>query len=116
VGRSQGRGRTAIVLLDNARIHTPQGAKVVREALERHGDKLRLVPTPAYDPQANPTELLFRAFRRAVTHNHHRDNVVDLFGDAFRYFEGLDAQPHRALRHIGSPFAMSDEFDLRTAG
>lgn len=37
VERSRGRGRTAIVLLDNARIHTPQGAKVVREAVERHG-------------------------------------------------------------------------------
>jgi hypothetical protein len=33
VARSQTRGRMAIVLLDNARIHTPQGAKVVREAL-----------------------------------------------------------------------------------
>jgi hypothetical protein len=37
VARSQGRGRAAIVLLDNARIHTPQGAKVVREALGRYG-------------------------------------------------------------------------------
>jgi hypothetical protein len=107
VERSQGRGRIAIVLLDNAKIHTPQGAKVVREALARHGDGLRLVPTPAYDPQANPAELLFRPFRRAVTHNHHRDAVVDLFRDAFRYFADLDAHPARALRHIASPFALA---------
>jgi transposase len=104
VERSQGRGWAAIVLLDNARIHTPQGAKVVREALGRHGEKLRLVPTPDYDPQANPAELLFRPFRRAVTHNHHRDDVVDLFRDAFRYFEDLDRHPGWALRHLGSPF------------
>jgi hypothetical protein len=108
VARSQTRGRMAIVLLDNAKIHTPQGAKVVREALERHGDRLRLVPTPAYDPQANPAELLFRPFRRAVTHNHHRDNVVDLFRDAFRHFEDLDRHPERALRHIASPFALTE--------
>jgi hypothetical protein len=116
VGRSQARGRAAIVLLDNARIHTAQGAKVVREAVERHGEKLRLVPTPAYDPQANPAELLFRPFRRAVTHNHHRDDVVDLFRDAFRYFEDLDGVPERALRHIGSPFAISDQTVLQAAG
>jgi hypothetical protein len=108
VERSQARGRMAIVLPDNAKIHTPQGAKGVREALERHGEKLRLVPTPAYDPQANPAELLFRPFRRAVTHNHHRDDVVDLFRDGVpfgsRYFEDLDRHPELALRHLGSPF------------
>jgi hypothetical protein len=99
----------AIVLLDSAKIHTPQGAKVVREAVERHGDRLRLVPTPAHDPQANPAELLFRPFRRAVTHNHHRDDVVDLFRDGApfgsRYLEDLDRHPERALRHIRSLFA-----------
>jgi transposase len=108
VARSQARGRLAIVLLDNAKIHTPHGAKVVREALERHGDKLRLVPTPAYDPQANPTERLWPPFRRRVTHNHHRAEVVDLFRDAFRYFAELDAHPARALRHLGSPFAIQE--------
>jgi hypothetical protein len=34
-----------------------------------------------------------------------RDDIVDLFRDAFRYFEDLDAHPERALRHLGSPFA-----------
>jgi hypothetical protein len=106
--RYQARGRAAIVLLDNAKIHTPQGAKVVREAVERHGDNLRLVPTPPYDPLANPAELLFRPLRRGLTHNN-RDNVVEFFRDAFRYFEGLDAAPDRALRHIGSPFPIRDD-------
>jgi hypothetical protein len=73
--------------------------------MERHGDRLRLVPTPAYDTQANPAELLFGPFRRTVTHNHHRDDVVDLFRDVFRCFADLDRHPERALRHIASPFA-----------
>jgi transposase len=60
--------------------------ETVRRALHRH-------------------ELLSRPLRRAVTHNHHRDDVVDLFRDAYRHFAGLDAHPERALRHIGSPFA-----------
>jgi hypothetical protein len=88
-----------VVLLDNVRIHTPNGANAVREAVAPHGDRLRLVPAPAYDPQANPAKRLFSPFRRAVTHDHHRDNVVDLF---------RDAHPERALRHIGSPFALAD--------
>jgi hypothetical protein len=105
VERSQQRGRVALVLLDNLKIHTPAGAKLVREALETHGAKLRLVYTPAYDPQANPIERLFPPFRSAVTHNHHRDNAADLYRDAIEYFQDEDNHPERALRHIGSPFA-----------
>jgi hypothetical protein len=110
-------GRGAIVLADNARIHTPQGAKVIREAVDRHGDRLRLVPTPAYDPPASPAELLFRPFRRAVTHTQHRADFWDLYADAEQYFTGLDAKPERAVRHIGSPFAAPvDQVPMRPPG
>ncbi len=109
VERSQQRGRVALVLLDNLKIHTPAGAKKVRAALERHGTNLRLVYTPAYDPDANPIERLFPPFRRAVTHNHHRDNAADLYRDAIEYFQEEDKHPARALRHIGSPFATDPE-------
>lgn len=105
VERSQQRGRIAIVLGDNANIHTPWGSKLVRETVKRHGDRLRLVYTPAYDPEANPTERLWPPFRRAVTHNHHRDDMVDLYHDALAYFDELDNDPQRVLRHIGSPYA-----------
>lgn len=108
VARSQSRGRCAVVLTDNAKIHTPHGAKLVRAALARHGPNLRLVNTPAYDPAANPTERLFPPFRRAVTHNHRRAQVVDLYRDAQAFFAALDACPQRALRHIGSPFALQE--------
>jgi DDE superfamily endonuclease len=109
VERSQQRGRVALVLLDNLKIHTAAGAKKVRAALETHGEKLRLVYTPAYDPAANPIERLFPPFRRAVTHNHHRDHAADLYRDAMEYFQEADNHPDRALRHIGSPFAPDEE-------
>jgi transposase len=109
VQRSQERGRLALVLLDNLKIHTPAGAKLVREALATHGEKLRLIYTPAYDPDANPIQRLWPPFRRTVTHNHHRDNVVDLYRDAIEYFQDEDKHPDRALRHIGSPFATDKE-------
>lgn len=109
VERSQQRGRVALVLLDNLKIHTAAGAKKVRAALETHGAKLRLVHTPAYDPEANPIERLFPPFRTAVTHNHHRDNAADLYRDAIEYFQDEDKHPDRALRHIGSPFATDPE-------
>lgn len=105
VARSQARGRIALVLTDNAGIHTAARAKRVREALARHGDHLRLVYTPPYDPEANPTERLFPPLRRAVSHNHHRDQMLDLYADLQGYLTRLDADPQQVLRHLGSPFA-----------
>ncbi len=107
VERSQRRGHQAIVLTDNLGIHTPQGSRLLREALQRHQGKLRLVYTPPYDPEANPTERLFPRFRLAVTHNHHRDDVVTLYEDTLAYFDRLDHQPKRVLGYIASPFANS---------
>ncbi len=115
VQRSQERGRIALVLLDNLKIHTAAGAKLVREAVETHGEKLRFIYTPAYDPDANPIERLWPPFRRAVTHNHHRDKVVDLYQDAIDYFQAEDQHPERALSHIGSPFATDKETSRLTA-
>ncbi|HEU5398955.1 MAG TPA: transposase [Gammaproteobacteria bacterium] len=102
VTRSQERGRVAIILCDNAKTHTPKGSKRVRETLARHADALRLVYTPAYDPDSNPIERLWRVWRRDVTHNHHRDDFWDLYADAEAEVERFQADPAAVLRHIGS--------------
>jgi hypothetical protein len=47
--------------------------------------------------------------RPKVTHNHHRDTLVDLYQDARTYFAGLDAAPGQVLAHLGSPFAPIDQ-------
>lgn len=109
VERSQARGRKALVLLDNLGIHTREGSKLLRQTLERHGESLRLVYTPPYDPEANPSERLWPRFRLAVTHNHHRDDLVSLYQDTLGYFDQLDIEPNRVLRHLGSPCAVLDE-------
>ena len=102
VARSSARGRVAIVLSDNAKTHTTKGSKRVREAIARHGDALRLVYTPAYDPDSNPIERLWRVWRRDVTHNHHRDDFWDLYADAEAEVERFQDDPDAVLRHIGS--------------
>lgn len=109
VARSKERGRVALVLADNLGIHTPRGSKKLRETVARHGEHLRLVYTPAYDPEANPTERLFPPFRHKVTHNHHHDTLFPLYEDARHYFADLDRNPDTVLRHIGSPFAHLDQ-------
>ncbi len=103
VERSKARGRVAIVVLDNLGIHTSRRSKKLRTLLEEYTDDLLLIYTPAYDPDANRIEWLWRELRRPVTHNHHRQTLEDLPDDATVWADGLP--PAAVLAAIGSPFA-----------
>jgi transposase len=103
VTRSQARGRVAIVLADNAGTHTAAGSKLVRQLVAELAGRLQLVYTPAYDPDANRIEWLWRPLRRAVTHNHQRRTMASLLADVEAEFRYLAEHPAEVLAHIGSP-------------
>ncbi len=103
VARSQARGRIAMVLLDNLGIHTPKGSLLLRQVLTELRGQLVLVYTPAYDPESNRIEWLWRSFRRAVTHDHTRKTLPPLLEDADSWAATIS--PMAILRQIGSPFA-----------
>jgi transposase len=103
VDRSAARGRVAMVIVDNAATHTPKGSRLVRALLAETGGGLVVVYTPAYDPDANRIEWLWRALRRAVTHTHRRQTLTELLADAERWARTIS--PAEVLAQIGSPFA-----------
>ena len=103
VGRSQARGRVAMVIVDNLRTHTPAGSLQVRQMVSEYAGQLYLVYTPKYDPDAQPIEQLWRVSRRVVTHNHQRRDLASLVGDAQEHFQALRENPAAVLRHVGSP-------------
>jgi hypothetical protein len=103
--RSRTHGRMAIVIVDNLRPHTPAGSKLVRQMLAELHDHLRIIYTPAYDPDANRIEWLWRWSRREVTHNHQRSTFATLLEDIHEHFQTLQQHPDLVLRQIGSPFA-----------
>ena len=105
VARSRARGRMAFVIVDNLRPHTPAGSKLVRQMLAEWQDHLRIIYTPAYDPDANRIEWLWRWSRREVTHNHQRTTFATLREDIHEHFKTLRQHPDLVLRQIGSPFA-----------
>jgi transposase len=109
VARSKARGRVAIIIADTLKTHTAQGSLLVRSMLTELSGQLTLVYTPAYDPDANRIEWLWRISRRIVTHNHQRTDFASLLADARTHFETLSRNPDDLLRHIGSPFAPDRE-------
>jgi DDE superfamily endonuclease len=111
VARSKERGCVAIVITDNLKTHTSAGSLLVRSMLTEFAEQLYLVYTPAYDPDANRIEWLWRVSRRAVTHNHHRSTFELLLEDLTQHFQALARTPAVVLRHIGSPFAPDKDHD-----
>ncbi len=103
--RSGRRRRRVIIVVDGARFHTKEGSKRVAALLKRHGRRLRLRYIPSYAPDCMPMELFWNDWRDHVTHNHARENIIDLESDSDRYFAWCAKHPQAVLRTIGSPFA-----------
>jgi transposase len=100
-----------MVIADNLKTHTSAGSLLVRSMLTELKEHLHLIYTPAYDPDANRIEWLWRVSRRVVTHNHHRGTFELLLADVERHFQALAQTPMEILRHIGSPFAPEKDQD-----
>jgi transposase len=56
VARSKAHGRVAIIIADNLKTHRAQGSLLVRSMLTELKERLSLIYTPAFDPDANRIE------------------------------------------------------------
>lgn len=90
---------TIYVAWDNAGTHEDDEVeRVVRAAAGR----LVLLYLPTYSPWLNPIEMLWRQFRREVTHNELFQTVKSLLAAARDFFDRYNRQPARTLSVIGS--------------
>ena len=103
--RSARRKRRVIIVVDRARIHTPEGSRLVAELLKKYARRLRLRYVPSYSPECMPMEIFWNDWRDQVTHNHDRLKIKDLERDSDCYFAHCAHHPNDVLRRIGSPFA-----------
>jgi hypothetical protein len=85
-------GKRLLVIHDRGEQH--KGAPVeaiIREA----GGRLVLKPQPAYSPELNPQERIWKWLRRVVTHNHWFETLheqIDAIRNFFRYLAGVKYQ------------------------
>jgi hypothetical protein len=64
--RHRKKDKKIVVFLDNARYHH---AKILRPFLEKNRKALRLEFIPAYSPELNPIERVWKITRKICTHN-----------------------------------------------
>jgi transposase len=90
---------TVYVAWDNASTHQDDEVEaVVRAAAGR----LVLLYLPTYSPWLNPIEMLWRHFRREVTHCELYETVKALLAAARDFFDRHNQMPQRVLSIIGS--------------
>ena len=95
---------TVYVAWDNVSTHRDgEIDAVVRGAAGR----LVLLYLPTYSPWLNPAEMLWRHFRREVTHCELFESIKAVIAATLDFFQRCNAHPHRALSIIGSNAAYS---------
>jgi transposase len=101
--RSQARGRLAVFLVDNAKSHRVGKTGIVRRGLNALSGAVVLVFLPAYSPDLQPAERIWRQWRPNVTHNHQRNDLDELQGDSDDWFTRMAYQPEAVRRMLGTP-------------
>lgn len=90
---------TVYVAWDNSRTHEDNEVEaVVRGAAGR----LILLYLPTYSPWLNPIEMLWRHFRREVTHGELFESVQALLLAAQHFFDRYNTTPQQVVSIIGA--------------
>src|SRR5215211_92176 len=92
------RGRV-YVAWDNSNTHEDDEIEMV---LRGAAGRLVLLYLPTYSPWLNPIEMLWRHFRREVTHCELFASVQALLGAAADFFARHNQEPQKTLSIIGS--------------
>lgn len=90
---------TVYVAWDNA---TPHEDDEVEAVLRGAAGRLVLLYLPTYSPWLNPIEMLWRHFRREVTHCELFENMQALLEATREFFERYNRSPERVLSIIGA--------------
>jgi transposase len=94
--RHRRRTRKIVILLDNARYHH---AAALRPLLKNHRDRLALEFLPAYSPELNPVERVWKLTRKLCTHNTYFEKLETLIDAVARQHE-IWTVPNETLRKL----------------
>lgn len=72
-----------LLVLDNARYHH---ANKLKEYIESIKERLELFFLPAYSPDINAIEMLWKKTRRNVTHNRYFSSLKDMKKELFNFW------------------------------
>jgi transposase len=89
--------RQVILWLDNDKAHK---ARAVERLLSKHNYQIRIEWLPAYSPELNPQEDIWRHLRRRVTHNFYFGHMDRLQQAVRDFHQELEHTPESVLQLI----------------
>lgn len=89
-------GKIALVL-DNARIHH---AKLLQPFLEENKDRLELIFLPAYSPELNLIEGLWKWLKNAVIYNVFYKNVYEIRKAVQDFIKFINCDPNQVIDRL----------------
>jgi transposase len=95
-----------VIIWDGAPWHR---AKKVQAAAAELG--LTLVPLPAYSPDLNPIEGLWKWMREEVTQNHCHASLRLLFDACKAFLDRINADPLQTLNRLWPKFELDPDFE-----
>lgn len=95
-----------IIIWDGAPWHR---AQVVQETAARLG--FVLFPLPAYSPDLNPIEGLWKWMREEVTRNHCHTTMRDLFDACKSFIERINIDPQAVITRLWPRFELDPDFE-----
>lgn len=88
-----------MVVQDGARYHT---ARVTKDFIAAHAERLSVYQLPAYSPDYNPIEHLWRRIKRQATHNRYFERFEDLIASVEAALQDLAAHPSEVKALAGT--------------
>ena len=85
-----------LLVLDNARYHH---AKKLKEYINSIKDRIELFFLPAYSPDINAIEMLWKKTRRGVTHNRYFSTLKEMANELFDFW-GRFSEPNEELAKL----------------
>lgn len=97
---------TVVIIWDGAPWHR---AKSVQAAAAKLG--FTLIPLPAYSPDLNPIENLWRWMREEVTRNHCHPSMRHLFDACKAFIDRINAHPYQVVTRLWPKFELDPEYE-----
>jgi transposase len=94
--RSKKRGKTIVLILDNARYHH---ALMIQPWLKKNSAKIRLLFLPPYSPDLNNIERVWKLTRRICTHNRYFSTIDQLLTVVNKQMK-IWRKPNETLRKL----------------
>ena len=85
-----------LLVLDNARYHH---ANKLKQYIDSIKDRLELFFLPAYSPDINAIEMLWRKTRRSVTHNRYFGTLKEMTKELFAFWDRF-SEPNEELAKL----------------